>query len=205
MGLSPQPRYGLTGGIASGKSTAARLLQTLGGRVIDTDAIARQLTAAQGAALPAIAERFGAELVNDQGLDRAALRERVFRHPELRRSLEGLLHPLIQQEAEAQATAPGGEAFLLFDVPLLVESRHWRARVDRVLLIDCDEAVQRDRAIARGWAAAQVDGAMAAQATRAQRRQAADAVIDNSRLTISELEAELRALLPLWGVEQFRR
>jgi dephospho-CoA kinase len=205
LGLNPKLRLGLTGGMASGKSTAARILQGLGARLIDTDAIARQLTAAGGMALPAIASRFGYELVGPEGLDRAALRERVFRHPELRRELEALLHPLIQQEAERQAAAPGSESFLLFDVPLLVESRHWRARVHRVLLIDCDEAVQRERALARGWSAAQVDGALAAQATRAQRRQAADAVIDNAALTLDALETELAALLRLWRVEQFRR
>lgn len=197
-------RIGLTGGMASGKSTVARLLQGLGARLIDTDAIARQLTAANGAALPGIAERFGAELVGPDGLDRPRLRERVFRHPGLRRDLESLLHPLIQQEAERQAAAPGPEAFLLFDVPLLVESRHWRARVQRVLVIDCDEAVQRDRALARGWSAAQVEGALAAQATRAQRRQAADAVIDNTSLTLEALGEQLHALLGLWRMEQFR-
>lgn len=200
-----KPRIGLTGGMASGKSTAARILQGLGGRLIDTDAIARQLTAAGGAALPAIAAQFGPDLIGPDGLDRPALRERVFRHPELRQALERLLHPLIQQEAERQADAPGPEAFLLFDVPLLVESRHWRARVDRVLVIDCDEALQRERALARGWGLAQVEGALAAQATRAQRRQAADAVIDNSRLTLDALESELQALLRHWRVEQFHR
>lgn len=204
MGLKALRRIGLTGGMASGKSTAAAILQRLGARLIDTDAIARQLTAAGGAALPAIAAQFGSELVGEQGLDRPRLRERVFRHPELRRSLEALLHPLIQQEAEVQAAALGEEGFLLFDVPLLVESRHWRARVQRVLLIDCDEAVQRQRALARGWSPAQVDGALAAQATRAQRRQAADAVIDNSALTPNELEAELTALLAHWHMEESR-
>jgi len=200
-------RLGLTGGMASGKSTAARILQGLGARLIDTDAIARQLTGPGGAALPAIAAQFGADLVDgDAGLDRARLRERVFRHPELRRALEALLHPLIQQQAEVQAAVQadmqadpcGPQTWLLFDVPLLVESRHWRARVQRVLLIDCDEAVQRQRALARGWSAAQVDGALAAQATRAQRRQAADAVIDNSALSLEALEMRLRALCRHW-------
>lgn len=192
-------RLGLTGGMASGKSTAARILQGLGARLIDTDAIARQLTGPGGAALPAIAAQFGADLVEDgAGLDRARLRERVFRHPELRRALEALLHPLIQQQADMQVDPCGPQSWLLFDVPLLVESRHWRARVQRVLLIDCDEAVQRQRALARGWSAAQVDGALAAQATRAQRRQAADAVIDNSALSLEALEMRLRALCRHW-------
>jgi dephospho-CoA kinase len=203
-------RLGLTGGMASGKSTAARILQGLGARLIDTDAIARQLTGPGGAALPAIAAQFGADLVDgDAGLDRARLRERVFRHPELRRALEALLHPLIQQQAEVQAAVQadmqadpcGPQTWLLFDVPLLVESRHWRARVQRVLLIDCDEAVQRQRALARGWSAAQVEGALAAQATRAQRRQAADAIIDNSALSLEALEMRLRALCRHWRLQ----
>lgn len=204
MGLRPALRVGLTGGMASGKSTAAAILQRHGARLIDTDAIARQLTAAGGAALPAIAAQFGSELVGEQGLERALLRERVFRHPDLRRSLEALLHPMIQQQAETEAAAPGAEDILLFDVPLLVESRHWRARVQRVLLIDCDEGVQRQRALARGWSAAQVDGALAAQATRVQRRQAADAVVDNTALSPTELEAELTALLAHWRMEESR-
>jgi dephospho-CoA kinase len=193
-------RIGLTGGIGSGKSTAAALLAASGARIVDTDAIARQLTAAGGAALPAIAARF--VCVRAGELDRAALRSRVFADAAARRDLEALLHPLIQAEAERQAQ---GADWVVFDVPLLVESRHWRPRVDRVLVIDCDVAVQRQRVLARpGWTAAQFEGVLAAQATPAMRRVAADAVIDNSQLPLDALRTELQALLQHWRVEESR-
>lgn len=193
-------RLGLTGGIASGKSTASAFLVTLGWQLVDTDAIARNLTARQGAALPLVAARFGADLLSPEGeLDRALLRERVFRDPDERLALEALLHPLIQAQAERQAAAAPK---VLFDVPLLVESRHWRARVDRVLLIDCDEGVQRQRALARGWSEAQVDGVLVAQATRGRRRAAADAIIDNSQLPIAQFQGELLRLMEQWGMKE---
>lgn len=194
-------RLGLTGGIGSGKSTAAGLLAALGARLVDTDAISRSLTAVGGLALPLIAQRFGAALLPDGELNRAALRERVFQDPAARQDLEALLHPLIQAEAERQAR---DALFVVFDVPLLVESRHWRARVDRVLVIDCDPTVQRQRVLARGWSEAQFEGVLAAQATRTQRRAAADAVIDNSALPLDTLRLQLLALLQHWGVEESR-
>lgn len=194
LGINRPLRLGLTGGVASGKSTAAALWVARGARLIDTDAIARQLTVPRGAALPAIAERFGAHLIGAGGLDRVGLRSLVFADPAARRDLEALLHPLIQREAEVQSQRPGPERILVFDVPLLVESSHWRSRVDRVVLIDCDEAVQRQRLHARGWSSEHADGVLQAQASRAQRRQAADAVIDNSTLSLQGFAAELDAL-----------
>lgn len=191
-------RIGLTGGIGSGKSTTAKLLVDLGATLIDTDAIARRLTGPQGAALAAIRRHFGPHFVNDHGLDRDAMRRLAFSQPEARRALEQLLHPLILAEAEREATqAP--TALLVFDVPLLVESGHWRSRVDRVLVIDCDEAVQRERVLQRpGWTATALDGVMRAQTSRAVRRAAADAVIDNSSLTLDRLRQELQSLLQHW-------
>ncbi len=201
LGLNRPLRIGLTGGIGSGKSTAAKMLAAVGAHLIDTDAIARELSGPSGAALPAIAAQFGAHLVSDtNGLDRVAMRAHVFTHPHARQQLEQLLHPLIQSLAEARATAAGDPTLVLFDVPLLVESGHWRQRVDRVLLIDCDEAVQRHRVLQRpGWTAEQLVGVLAAQTTRARRRQAADAVIDNSSLTLEGLRGALQALLAHWG------
>ncbi len=199
LGLS-RLRIGLTGGIGSGKSTAASLLMRMGARLIDTDAIARELTAVEGIALPAIAREFGAQFLSaSEGLDRAALRTLVFADPSARERLERILHPLILRGAEQQAAAPGPFSRLVFDVPLLVESQHWRTRVDRVLVIDCDEAVQRQRVLQRpGWTAAQVDSVLAAQASRSQRRTAADAVIDNSRASITQLTEALQILLAQW-------
>lgn len=191
-------RIGLTGGIGSGKSTVAALLVGMGATLIDTDAIARQLTGPQGAALAAISDRFGPHFVNDRGLDRDAMRRLAFSEPEARRALERLLHPLILAQAEHEA-ARASTNLVVFDVPLLVESQHWRARVDRVLLIDCDDAVQRERVLRRpGWTAAALDGVMRAQTSRALRRAAADAVIDNSELTLDRLREELQSLLRHW-------
>lgn len=194
MGL----RIGLTGGIGSGKSTAATIFQEAGATVVDTDAIARQLTASGGEALPAIAQRFG--VVKGGELDRAALRSLVFADPIARRDLERLLHPLINAAAQRQAMA---HPLVVFDVPLLVETGHWRTQVDRVLVIDCDADVQRQRVLARpGWTGEQLDGVLRAQATRQQRRAAADAVIDNSRLSMNELKQQIHALLAQWRMKE---
>lgn len=190
-------RLGLTGGIGSGKSTAARMLQACAWHLVDTDAIARQLTQAQGAALPHILARFGPAMVNAHGeLDRAALRQHVFADPSAKADLEALLHPLIVAEAMQQAQ---GAARVVFDVPLLAESAHWRLRVDRVLVIDCDSEVQVQRVAQRpGWTADQARAVMAAQATRPARRQIADAVIDNTQLELHELNARLQVLSRYW-------
>ena len=129
-------RLGLTGGIGSGKSTVAAMLQALGAHLVDTDAIARALTAPGGAAMPALREAFGAEAVAPDGsLARAHMRERVFADAQAKLRLEAILHPLIGEIALAEAAAATGRT-VVFDVPLLVESAHWRARVDRVLVVD---------------------------------------------------------------------
>jgi len=190
-------RLGLTGGIGSGKSTAAGVLAGLGWRVVDTDAIARALTAPGGAALPAIQARFGSEVFNDQGtLDRAALRQRVFADPQAKADLEALLHPSILRVALAQAE---GHDDVVFDVPLLVESVHWRQRVDAILVIDCDVEVQAQRVAQRpGWTLAQARAVIAAQASREARRAVADVVIDNSALKLEEFEAAVRSASAQW-------
>lgn len=190
-------RLGLTGGIGSGKSTAAQHLANLGWHIVDTDALARELTAPQGAALPAIALRFGKDLVDAEGcLNRAALRARVFGDAAAKAELEAILHPQILQLALQRGA---GAPHVVFDVPLLVESDHWRARVDRVLVIDCAPDVQVRRVAQRpGWLAAQARAVMASQAGRAMRRAAADAVIDNSHLSLTELQAQLQALSLHW-------
>ena len=144
---------GLTGGIGSGKSTVAGMLAERGAAVIDADAISRATTAPGGAALPAIAQSFGPALIGDDGaLDRAAMRERVFRDASARQRLEAIIHPLVGQETDRQArqALAAGHPMLVFDVPLLVESgTRWRGRVDRVWVVDCDPATQIERVMAR--------------------------------------------------------
>jgi dephospho-CoA kinase len=194
-------RVGLTGGIGSGKSTVAAALAQRGARIIDTDAIARELTAPGGAALPAIAAAFGTDMLDATGaLDRARMRAEVFSQPAARLQLEGILHPLIGQQAQARAVAAGPSQPVVFDVPLLVESRHWRQRVDRVLLVDCDEAVQVRRVVQRsGWDEAEVRRVIAQQASRPARRAIADAVLVNdAELDLEALDAAVARLWQWW-------
>ncbi|WP_374366494.1 dephospho-CoA kinase [Piscinibacter sp.] len=196
----PAPlRIGLTGGIGSGKSTVAAALAALGASVIDTDAIARSLTQPGGAAIAAIAAQFGAEFVDASGaLDRSRMRELAFADPAARQRLEAILHPLIRAETARQAEAAQGTA-IVFDVPLLIESGRWREQVDRVLVVDCREATQVERVMARsGWTREAVQAVLAQQASRRSRRAGADAVIYNDGLSHEELRAEVRALWEGW-------
>lgn len=191
-------RIGLTGGIGSGKSTVAQALVSLGGfRLVDTDAISRALTQPGGAAMPLIAQRFGARFVGAGGaLDRPAMRALAFQDPSARQALEAILHPLIGEETERQALQADPGQRVVFDVPLLVESGRWRQKLQRVLVVDCEETTQVQRVMQRsGLDEAQVRAIMAQQATRAQRRAAADAVVYNEGLGLDQLHQEVAALL----------
>ncbi|MEY2687790.1 MAG: hypothetical protein RL375_1988 [Pseudomonadota bacterium] len=193
-------RIGLTGGIGSGKSTVASLWAELGAMIIDTDAIAHRLSAPGGGAIAPIAAEFGAAMIDERGaLDRARMRELVFADPSARARLEAILHPLIRTETEREAAAAPPGAVRVFDVPLLVESGKWRERVDHVLVVDCDQATQIERVVARnGWAPDAVQRVITQQASREQRRVVADAIIVNQGKTIDELRAEVAALWHRW-------
>lgn len=196
-------RIGLTGGIASGKSTASAWWAAYGALLVDTDALARELTQVGGAALPAIARRFGKHLVHPQvGLDRVELRRQVLAEPQARKELEAILHPLIQARADGLALqAAGTGQAVVFDVPLLVESPVWRSKVDRVLLIDCDENIQIQRGGARpGWTVDQVRAIVQVQAPRSVRRAAADATVDNSHASLERLHQSLQQLAMHWRI-----
>ena len=174
-----------------------------GVQVVDTDAIARRLTGPGGAAMPALRSAFGETVMAADGsLDRTRMRELAFRNPAVRAQLQALLHPLITVEAEAQAAAAAtaGRA-VLFDVPLLVESGHWRDRVDKVLVLDCSKATQVARVAARpGWDEAMARRVIAQQATREQRLAVADAVILNDGLALQALRDEVDTLGAAWGL-----
>jgi dephospho-CoA kinase len=171
---------GLTGGIGCGKTTVADLFAERGASVIDTDQIAHALTAPGGAAMAALVAEFGPDYATPDGaLDRARMRELVFSNPGARARLEAILHPRIR-EATAAATAIAAGPYLIYVVPLLIESGIWRKRVGRVLAIDCPEQLQIARVMTRnGLQEAQVRAIMAAQVTREQRLAAADDVIVN--------------------------
>jgi dephospho-CoA kinase len=193
-------KIGLTGGIGSGKSTVAAMLVQLGAALIDTDAISRALTAAGGAAIPALKREFGVAAIGADGsLDRAAMRSRAFADAAVRQRLEAVLHPMIGAEAQRQADGAISAA-LVFDVPLLAESKHWRMRVDRVLVVDCSTETQLQRVVARtGWTREAAANAVAAQAPREMRRAIADAVIFNDGISLQELQAHTEALWRLWN------
>jgi dephospho-CoA kinase len=192
---------GLTGGIGSGKSTVAQMLVGCGAHLVDTDAIARSLTVAGGAAMPAVAAAFGAQSVAAEGaLDREFMRRLVFADPSARARLEGILHPLIGQQARQLALAASGRV-VVFDVPLLTESGHWRARVDRVLVVDCPAETQLSRVAQRpGWTTEATARVLAQQATREARRAIADAVVFNQGLSLADLEGEVRQVWTAWVV-----
>jgi dephospho-CoA kinase len=179
-GHTPAFSVGLTGGIGCGKTTVADMFGALGATLVDTDAIAHALTAPHGAAMPAILGEFGAGFATPEGaLDRAKMRELVFADPGARARLEAILHPRIR-EATAAAAAIATGPYVIFVVPLLIESGTWVGRVTRVLAIDCPEETQVARVMARNkLQEARVRAIMAAQVTRAERLAAADDVILN--------------------------
>ena len=189
-------RLGLTGGIGSGKTQVANLLSDLGASVIDTDLIAHQLTAAGGRAIEPIQKAFGDEVIEASGaLNRARMRELVFAEPARRAELEAILHPLIGQTARQEAEQAVG-LYVVFVVPLLVESGRWRQQIDRLCVVDCDQETQIERVQARsGIELVTIQRILAAQATREQRLAVADDVIDNSK-TVS-LEALKKQVLVL--------
>jgi dephospho-CoA kinase len=191
---------GLTGGIGSGKSTVAAMLVDCGACLVDTDAIARALTQSGGAAIAALREAFGAQAITPDGaLNREHMRQRAFSDPTTKQQLEHILHPLIGEQARRQAAAAGAQP-VVFDVPLLTESSHWRARVQRVLVVDCSTDTQVQRVVQRpGWSEASARAVIAQQAPRERRRAIADAVIHNEGLSLQELQSQVNQLWTLWN------
>ena len=185
---------GLTGGIGCGKSTVADLFSTLGVTVVDTDVIAHELTRPRGAAMAEIETAFGTRVLSPEGgLDRAAMRRLAFADPDVRKRLEGILHPRIRSEAESRCQA-AASPYVLLVVPLLVETGAYRQKVARVLVVDCDEATQVARVMARsGLSASEVRAIMSTQASREERLAAADDVVVNGG-DRQELEPKVLAL-----------
>jgi dephospho-CoA kinase len=177
------PLIGLTGGIGSGKTAVSDMLRALGAGVIDADLISHQITAPGGEAIPLITEMFGVELIDPQGaLNRPKMRALVFADPKARQSLEQITHTLIQQEAARQAfeLTKSGVPYLVFVVPLLIESGLWIKLIDHLVVLDCPEETQIQRVMHRSnMTRAEVENILKAQTSRATRIAAANAVIDN--------------------------
>ena len=189
---------GLTGGIGSGKSAAADEFARLGATVIDTDAIAHELTGPGGAAVADVQRLFGGALVDASGaMDRNRMRELVFSDAKAKRRLESMLHPMIRAESErriAAAFAERAAPYAVLVVPLLVESTGYRERIDRVLVVDCPESLQVARVRQRsGFAEEEIRRIIASQIQRQRRLAAADDVIDNSG-TIAALQQKVGRL-----------
>jgi len=197
-------RIGLSGGIGSGKSTVAARLAHHGAAIMDADAISRQITAPGGLGMAAIAETFGAAMVTAEGaMDRDRMRALVFSDPTAKRRLESIIHPLVGQENErlAQQAVERGQWCLVFDVPLLVESAHWRPRLDHVLIVDCEPDTQVQRVMQRnGLSREAVCAIMANQAPRARRLSAADTVIFNDGIDLAGLHALVGQVAKSFGL-----
>lgn len=172
---------GLTGGIGSGKSAVTNRFAALGASIVDTDEIAHSLTIPGGLAIERIRDTFGDDVITPDGaLDRHAMRERVFKDPDVRRRLEAILHPMIRQVSDARCLAAPGP-YVVLAVPLLVESASYHERVDRVCVVDCPVELQVERVRLRsGLDESQIRAIIATQASRDARRAIADDVIDNA-------------------------
>ncbi len=203
--MSPDAiRLGLTGGIGSGKSTVARFLAEAGAAVIDADAISRTVTAAGGAAIPSLVQVFGSEVVTPEGaLDREKMRHIAFNDPGAKRQLETIVHPIVGREIAAQADVArsAGVPCIVFDIPLLVESQHWRPSLDRILVVDCLERTQVERVKARSQLSEiEIFKIMAAQAPRSRRLQAADCILFNDGIDLEELKREVLQIGAQFGL-----
>jgi dephospho-CoA kinase len=188
-------RLGLTGGIGSGKSTVAGMFTALGAVVIDADAISRCLTAPRGAAIQAIKLQFGDAMISDDGsLDRNRMRDLVFTDSGAKTRLENIIHPLIKHELQQQdrVAVDSGAKLIVYDVPLLVESTHWRPMLDQVLVVDCLEQTQIDRVILRNSLKTEdIKKIIASQASRKMRNSAADMLIFNDSISLEQLRQQV--------------
>jgi dephospho-CoA kinase len=191
------PLIGLTGGIGSGKTAVSDLLAKLGAGIIDTDLIARQITAPHGSAISQIEKQFGPDFIAADGaLNRDKMRTLVFAKPEARKSLEAITHPLIRQETIKQALrlSSEGVSYLVFVVPLLIESGSWMELIDHLVVVDCPEETQVQRVMQRSnLPREEVERILKAQAGREERLKYADVVIENQG-SLKDLEIEVQNL-----------
>jgi dephospho-CoA kinase len=186
-------RVGLTGGIASGKSAVAAELAARGAIIIDADVLAREVVEPGTSALAAIIDRFGPQVLSDGQLDRTRLAQIVFADPLARRDLERIVHPAVRARAADLERAAGRAAVVVHVIPLLVETGQ-QEDFDLVVTVDVDHETQIKRLIARnGYTRAEAESRIAAQASREDRRIAADVVLDNTG-SVAQLREQIDAL-----------
>jgi len=197
-------RLGLTGGIGSGKSTAAAILREAGATIIDADAIVKDITATNGTAIEPIEISFGSSMLTaDRALDRVKMRQLIFTDSTAKSTLETILHPIVGRTMAQQAdlAEQAGARCIVFDIPLLVESAHWRSSLDRILVVDCTQSIQIDRVTRRsGLNEAEVREIVRTQATRTQRLAAADWVVFNDNITTDTLAQQVQEIARQFGL-----
>lgn len=189
-------RIALTGGIASGKSTVARMFSELGVPVIQLDQIARDVVEPGSPGLAAVVKEFGQDFLDEDGkLNRHLLREHIFQDDSRRQRLELILHPLIHDAMEAELASLDAQVpYVIIEIPLLVETGS-TDNYDRVLVVDCTEENQRNRLMDRDKVGqSQIEQLLSAQASRQQRLDAADDIIDNSSASLTDLENQVARL-----------
>lgn len=201
MNSATHTLIGLTGGIGSGKSTVATMLGEVGATVLDADLIARTITLPNGAAIPAIRQAFGDEMISADGsLNREAMRSRVFADPAAKHTLEHITHPLIGL-AIANAIAAIHSGTIVLDIPLLAESDRWQKQLAAVIVVDCPVQLQIDRVAARnGWPIDAIQAIIQSQARRSTRLALADAVLFNDGLSLNALREQVQQLASRLGI-----
>lgn len=197
-------KIGLTGGIGSGKSTVAARWVELGAVLIDADAISRSVTSAGGVGIAPIAQAFGADMIGPDGaMDRTKMRELVFADSLAKKKLEAIIHPLVAQENArmTECALAQGAKCLVFDIPLLVESAHWRTKLDAVIVVDCDVETQVQRVMARsGYTRDAVLAVTRQQAPRGQRLAAADVILVNKGISLVQLYTDIDQIAARFGL-----
>jgi dephospho-CoA kinase len=196
-----QFKVGLTGGIGSGKSTVTRMLASYGITIVDADKISRASTASGGAAIEAISMVFGEAMIDETGaLDRANMRELVFREADARKRLEAIVHPIVQEQMRLQAEQ-ASSPYVVYDIPLLIESvGRYRSQFKRICVVDCDEETQISRVQSRNQLAVEeIRRIIASQASRELRLEHADDVIVNGAgVDLVELQQQVRTMHEFW-------
>lgn len=197
-------RIGLTGGIGSGKSTVATLLADLGAYIIDADKISRSVTTIGGSAIEPIKKHFGDAFIQaDGGLNRDHMRQVVFNDAVARNALESIIHPLIQQEMQnqLQKAALTNARLVVYDIPLMAKSSHWRQELDSILVVDCRRETQINRVMTRNaFARETVEKIIASQANRAERLKVGDLIIFNENITLDQLRIEVCQVAEVYGL-----